>query len=168
MKHIKFEHDELVLDYGCGIGRLSREISNPVLGVDISATMRSQALDYVGKPESFSAVSPEMFYRMVESGLHVSGLIAVWILEHVLDPALVIRYLMGALRPNGVFWHLGMERTVPYRTEGQRDYLGGHDGIDLVPVLKRFCTLEDEIPVDAWPQYPQHDAGILRKFRRTS
>ncbi len=167
MKHIKFEHNELVLDYGCGIGRLSKEIINPVLGVDISPMMRRHALDYVGRPTEFSVISPEMFKIMVESGLHVSGMVVVWVLEHVLDPAFAVRLLMHALRPNGVLWHLGMERAVPYWTEGREHYLGGNDHIPILPMIERFCTLEAEIPVDAWPQYPQHDAGILRKFRRT-
>src|SRR5260221_13932814 len=42
MRHIRFDTAGLIVDYGCGAGRLSQHIPQPVLGVDISPTMRAQ------------------------------------------------------------------------------------------------------------------------------
>src|SRR6187455_2492067 len=49
---VPLDADSLVIDYGCGIGRLSKALIERygchVLGVDISARMRAMAPDYVG------------------------------------------------------------------------------------------------------------------------
>jgi cyclopropane fatty-acyl-phospholipid synthase-like methyltransferase len=76
----------LVLDYGCGIGRLSKELIDRtgchVLGVDISVNMRILATRYVNSPR-FTALAPEMLAELVnERGLQVDASIAVWVLQH--------------------------------------------------------------------------------------
>ena len=46
-----FNKDKIIIDYGCGIGRLSKELIEKfdckVLGVDISSSMRELAVNYV-------------------------------------------------------------------------------------------------------------------------
>jgi SAM-dependent methyltransferase len=167
MERIQFEHEGLIVDYGCGIGRVARELRNPVLGVDFSDSMRRQALDYVAKPTTFCAASPEMFVSMVASGLQVSGVLTLWVLEHVLNVEPVVDLLMRALRPGGLLWSLDLnKRDVPYQTEGYTDFITLDDGIKLVPMIQQFCSLEEEIDVDVWSECPWHNAGTLRKFRR--
>jgi SAM-dependent methyltransferase len=94
--------DSLVLDYGCGIGRLAKELIAQlgcrVLGVDISQSMRRLAVDYVGS-ERFEAISPETFDARVAAGLRVDGALAIWVIQHCLDPVATVRSISGSLAP---------------------------------------------------------------------
>jgi autotransporter strand-loop-strand O-heptosyltransferase len=82
-ENLKLSTRSVVVDYGCGVGRLARELISRygcrVVGVDISANMRSFAEHYVGS-DKFSTCTPE--------GLDVFGeafadaALAVWVLQH--------------------------------------------------------------------------------------
>jgi SAM-dependent methyltransferase len=133
----------IVVDYGCGIGRVAKFLPNPVIGVDISPTMRAQAKQYVGRP-AFSAISPESFATMVEDGLRVGGAVAVWALQHVLDVRGAIDTLMTALHPGGVFWLLDLNiRHVPHLTLGDHVHAVDPDGVNILPIISRWCKFED-------------------------
>lgn len=59
----QLKSDAIVLDYGCGVGRLAKEIVNVMLGVrivgvDTSYEMRKLAEEYVGS-DRFTTCSPE-------------------------------------------------------------------------------------------------------------
>ena len=76
-----------VLDFGCGIGRLSKALLEQydcrVLGVDISPDMRRMAAEYVNS-DRFSVISYEMFCALAErGGLKADCAIAVYVLQHV-------------------------------------------------------------------------------------
>ena len=75
-----------VLDFGCGIGRLSKWLIDAVgcrvVGVDISAGMRRLAIDYVGSPR-FTAVSYEDFRADPACGEGFDAAYAVYVLQHV-------------------------------------------------------------------------------------
>ena len=91
-----------MLDFGCGIGRLSKALVEKydchVLGVDISPDMRRMAQDYVGS-DRFSVISYEMFCALAETGsLQTDCAIAVYVLQHVYDPAHDIGLLEKAVR----------------------------------------------------------------------
>ena len=82
--------DMVVLDYGCGIGRMAKALIEAsgcsVIGVDISASMRRLAIDYV-QSDRFLAVSPGQFDTLVRVGLRVHTAIAIWVLQHCFNPA---------------------------------------------------------------------------------
>lgn len=69
--------ESLIVDFGCGIGRISRALIEKtgcsVLGVDISTSMRAQALEYVND-ERFSTVSPDLLVQMIKKGFRASTL----------------------------------------------------------------------------------------------
>ena len=92
--------EDVVVDFGCGIGRLSRELiarsGCRVLGVDISESMRRLAVDYVAS-DRFEAVSPETFSARVASGLRIGGALAIWVLQHCLRPLDAVSVLRDAL-----------------------------------------------------------------------
>ena len=94
----------VVLDYGCGIGRIAKELIRrtkcTVLGVDISPDMRALAPRYV-ESELFSACSPEVLDSLTQAGLGVDAAISVWVLQHCLQPAIDISRLHDAVRPKG-------------------------------------------------------------------
>jgi SAM-dependent methyltransferase len=81
---------QLVVDYGCGVGRLSKALIERydcvVLGVDSSAAMRGLATAYVAS-SAFSIVSRRTFDAMARSGLKADAAICVWVLQHCIDPA---------------------------------------------------------------------------------
>jgi SAM-dependent methyltransferase len=124
----------LVVDFGCGIGRLSKALIERsgclVLGVDLSQDMRGFAPTYVGSP-NFSVVSPEMFARMVDGGLRADAAISVWVLQHCLDPVAEIDRLARGLAPGGRLLAVNnVNRAVP--TVEKR---WGDDGIDIRAAL---------------------------------
>ena len=100
------DESSLVLDFGCGIGRLAKAVIErsgcTVIGVDISARMRAYAHIYV-ESERFAATSPAGLDGLVARGLAVDHGYAVWVLQHCLDPALELRRIHAALMPGGTF-----------------------------------------------------------------
>lgn len=95
----------LVLDYGCGIGRLSKAIMDEsgcsVVGVDISLNMRMLALRYVAS-NRFSAISVEMLEQLVsERGVLFDAALSVWVLQHCAQVDQDINRLRESLRTGG-------------------------------------------------------------------
>jgi len=124
----------LVIDYGCGIGRLSKVIgdSNSVLGVDLSWSMRSQAEMYV-QSGIFGAVSPTMLSCLVAAGLQASGALSVWCLQHCLHPKQDITLLHAALRKGGVLYVVNRNnRCIPARQDGAFIWADDEQHIDTL------------------------------------
>lgn len=131
-----------VLDFGCGIGRLSKALVEKynchVLGVDISPDMRRMVQDYVGS-DRFSVISYEMFCALAGAGgLQTDCAIAVYVLQHVYDPAHDISLLEKAVRDKLLVLNL-KHRAVPV--------------IDSESGVKKFC-------LDEQPE-PQSDVALL-------
>ena len=131
----------VLLDYGCGIGRLARELIAAhgcrVLGVDISASMRQMATAYV-KDDRFSVVSKPVLRALGESGLRVDGCYAVWVLQHCLDPAEDVALLKSVLKPGGSLYVLNNLHAVVPSDHGWVD-----NGIDIIPILDREFEVAD-------------------------
>jgi SAM-dependent methyltransferase len=155
----------LVLDYGCGIGRMAKAMIDTtgcsVIGVDISASMRSLANDYVAS-ERFTALSPQQFDRLTASGLRVDAAISIWVLQHCFAPANDIARIHRGLVPGGGCFILNMpKRAVPARlteTAGNRfDWLS--DGIDVKVLLREAFLVEAEGEPDQSGLPNMADAG---------
>ena len=111
--------DSVVVDYGCGIGRLAKELiarhGCRVVGVDISARMRAMAADYV-QSDRFVALAPDMFDGLVANGFVADAALAIWVLQHCLTPADDIGRIDAALKPSGKLFVLNnLYRAVPTR-----------------------------------------------------
>lgn len=141
-QHLSPSADGVYIDYGCGIGRLSKTLIERfgcrVLGVDISERMRALAPDYV-RSQNFSVISPHMLQSLVGRGLRVQGGFSVWVLQHCALPAQDIALLHGALQPSSRLLVVNMHgRAVP-TVEGR----WGRDGISVRKLLQdRFGELE--------------------------
>jgi SAM-dependent methyltransferase len=148
----------VVLDYGCGIGRMAKELIRrtgcTVLGVDISPDMRALAPRYV-ESELFSVCSPEVLDSLTQAGLGVDAAISVWVLQHCLQPAIDISRLHDAVRPKGsVFLVNNRGRAVPTVAHGWFD-----DGMDIRKMMSEsFLPVEDGLleAEKTTPQVAQH------------
>jgi len=133
--------DSLLLDYGCGLGRIARELIAAhgcrVLGVDIAKSMRQMAPAYVDD-DRFSEVSKPMLAAMAGSGLRVDGGYAIWVLQHCLDPAEDIALVKSVLKAGGSFYVLNNRHAVVPSDQGWVD-----NGVDIVPILDREFDVVD-------------------------
>ena len=87
---IEITRQSLLLDYGCGVGRMAKELivrhACRVIGVDISPSMRALAPMYVAS-DRFFACPPAMLDGLIERGVRFDGALSVWVLQHCLNPA---------------------------------------------------------------------------------
>jgi SAM-dependent methyltransferase len=91
----------LMLDFGCGIGRLSRVLidgGRRVIGADISHVMLQHA-ETLLPPDKFVGMTPYMLATLVEHGLQMQGAIAAWVLQHIPEPRPMVELLAKALEP---------------------------------------------------------------------
>lgn len=126
----------ILLDYGCGLGRLSKAwldeaASSVVLGADISPDMRNLASQYVANPR-FSAVSPELLSSLLSNGLRFDGVVASWIIQHCLNAQETIDLLIGSLKPGGRLFVVNTLRRAVPTDQGWVD-----DGFDVQAELTR-------------------------------
>ncbi len=125
----------LILDYGCGVGRLAKPLIGyhdcTVIGADISASMRALATSCVDS-EKFASVAPEML-PMFGDGFAASAL-AIWTLQHCLFPKQDIGQIATALRPNGkLFVVNNVTRAIPVQGHRWAD-----DQIDIRALLEHW------------------------------
>lgn len=151
----------LCIDFGCGVGRLSRvliELGHPVLGVDASISMLSHALDGISV-ERFAVARPNW---LTSRPLRAQSAIAVWVLQHARDPEYCINLIADNLADNAHFLFIGREtRYLPAVADGQTGWLD--DRIDIPALIaKRFALEhEEEMPPELC------DAGAwLRRYRK--
>lgn len=133
----------VVLDYGCGIGRMAKELIDrtgcSVIGVDISPHMRVLGPQYV-QSDRFMTCSPEMLDALVWGGLKVDAALSVWVLQHCLEPAMDIERIGDAVKADGPFFLVNNRgRAVPTVENGWFD-----DGLDVGEMVREeFDLVED-------------------------
>lgn len=159
----------VVLDYGCGIGRLAKAMIEgfgcSVIGVDISASMRALAGGYVGS-ERFMAVSPAQFDVLTGAGLRVDAALAVWVLQHCLAPGEdIARIGRGLVAGGGVFVLNMPKRAVPAVVPGAPDepgrFVWAGDGIDVAALLRGEFAVAAEGTPDPSRAPNMADAGAF-------
>ncbi len=128
---IPLNADSLVLDYGCGIGRMAKALIERfgcrVVGVDISHSMRALAASYVGS-DRFLACAPEALEWL---GINFDAAMAIWVLQHCYRVETDIGRIHGALCPDGrLFVVNDCKRIVPTREHGW-----ANDGKDVRGLL---------------------------------
>jgi 2-polyprenyl-3-methyl-5-hydroxy-6-metoxy-1,4-benzoquinol methylase len=91
--------DTKVLDFGCGMGRISRGFVEyfgcNVIGLDANENMLKFANIFVGNPKKFSTVSE---YKEKET---IDVVVACFVLQHVQDPDKEIQTIYDSLKPGG-------------------------------------------------------------------
>ncbi len=165
-----------ILDYGCGVGRLSKEIlsknsSIKLYGVDASQDMLNQAQSYVDC-ENFITSLP----TQIPEDTKFNVIYCVYVLQHV--PAIEIREILSRIH-----FHLEDEGTFVYCSSDYRmairhDEPGFFDdrflGVNLREEISRFFDLQeplfDEETLNANPVVKtmvqdglQHPALVFKK-----
>lgn len=136
----------VLIDYGCGVGRLSKELivrhGCSVIGVDISAKMRALAIDYV-QSDRFFPCAPEMLDTLVQRGFAADAAFSVWVLQHCFAPSNDVELIRRSLAPGGTLFVVNnTHRAVP-TNEGWAD-----DGVDMKALLgSRFALLSEGVPI---------------------
>jgi SAM-dependent methyltransferase len=133
----------LLVDYGCGIGRIAKELiarhGCRVIGIDISASMRALAVNYVQSDRFFTCPS-QMLDLLIERGLTVDAAISIWVLQHCVFPSEDISRLKRALKPGGGLFILNNDdRAVPTVERGWVS-----DGLDIKALLSQEFVLQSE------------------------
>jgi SAM-dependent methyltransferase len=151
---LKLRPEMVVLDYGCGIGRLAKELIAKyrcrVVGVDISASMRGFAATYV-ESDRFLACAPAMLDGMIERGFACDAAITVWVLQHCLRPAEDVARIKRVLKPAApLFLVNNIHRAVPI-LERKLGPMGAtmagtwaNDGIDVKALVTQELAIQDE------------------------
>jgi len=143
---INVRSSSVLVDYGCGIGRLAKELISKfgcrIVGIDTSTAMRALAVDYV-QSDRFFACSPAMLDGLVERGFLADAAFSVWVLQHCLKPAEDIDRIHNALRPGSSLFVLNcLQRAVP-----TKEQFWLNDGIDIRSTLsRRFCVVSEGKP----------------------
>jgi len=118
MEAMRPTRDDVLLDFGCGIGRLAKELIGRtacrIVGVDISAAMRRYATEYVASGR-FSVISSEEFAKLAASGAHTfSGAYSIIVLQHVLEPQTELRRIAATCTADAPFFVYNcINRCVP-------------------------------------------------------
>jgi SAM-dependent methyltransferase len=151
---LKLRPETVVLDYGCGIGRLAKELIAKyrcrVVGVDISASMRGFAATYV-ESDRFLACAPAMLDGMIERGFACDAAFTVWVLQHCLRPVEDVARIKHALTPAApLFLVNNIHRAVPM-LERKLGPMGAtvagtwaNDGIDVKALVTQELAIQDE------------------------
>ena len=126
--------DSLLLDYGCGIGRMSHELIKRhncrIVGVDISPSMRALSVVYT-RTDRFMSCSHEMLEGLVARGLRFDAALAIWVLQHCATPAQDMARIRAALKPGGDLYAVnGNVRSIPTTEMGWVN-----DGLDIRSML---------------------------------
>lgn len=157
-------HGKVVVDYGCGIGRISKELCNlgcHVVGVDISPEMRKLAVEYVND-QRFIVVSPKLFDDMLARGFKADYACAIWVLQHCLKPEEDLNRIKASLKPEGELFVVNnkFSRAVPVVDKVWQD-----DKIDIWKLFAdnlrqlRLLQFPDGVGID--PKYFQ--CGFYRR-----
>ena len=138
----------VVLDYGCGIGRISKELIEQtgctVVGVDVSPNMLALSFDYVMSP-NFTPCSLKNLSVLIKSGLKFDVAFAILVLQHFAEPQTDIKSIHRALKTNGHIYLLNEKnRCVPIFNETTREQNWNIDNIDIHELLvNKFTEIKD-------------------------
>jgi len=137
----------VVVDFGCGIGRMARELLGRldirIVGVDISRSMLRGSVDYVAD-DRFSAMPYRLFVDLCRTGaLRFTHAYAIYVLQHCERPveAILALSLGGAKRLMAINMY---ERVVPIEPRGS--WL--NDGISIDNEIARHWPQREAIPLD--------------------
>ena len=143
-------HGNTILDYGCGIGRITKELitqnnSVEITGVDASQDMLQLATDYISD-NRFTAMFPQDIPKDIKFDL----IYCIYVLQHV--PAIEIREILNRiydhLSDNGVFIYCSSDYRMAIRFDGQGFFDDRFLGVNLQEEVERKFDKISELFTD--------------------
>lgn len=137
---------KVVLDFGCGMGRVSKKLIErfgcEVIGLDMSIDMLKLATLYVANLNKF--VTCSSFIR--ESVIDVC--LAVYVLQHVEFPVKEIETIARSVRKDGYFILLNeaTTRLVPGGIRQDNSVIWYNDSFNVFTEVEKHFTLVKSIP----------------------
>lgn len=138
-----------IVDYGCGIGRMSKvlcEMGATVVGVDISPDMRRLAPEYV-QSNNFMVLSPEEYAIIVNNGFRCDYVLAIWVLQHCPKPEIELDAIKKSMK-NGLMVLNNKLRAVPVTVDDDIENKWCNDKIDLWKMLDEIFEVEQEYEIE--------------------
>jgi ubiquinone/menaquinone biosynthesis C-methylase UbiE len=135
-----------VVDFGCGMGRMSKAIINTfnceVIGVDINLSMLKLATMYVENSNKFVTCNG------VDKDNSIDVCLAMFVIQHVLDPKLEIKKIVDILKPNGYLVLLNEPnvRLVPGGQAEDSSIIWFTDGFDIYPEIEKYFNKVLSVP----------------------
>ncbi len=161
---LKPNKDSLLVDYGCGIGRLAKEVIKLsgccVIGVDISLEMRTLANSYVGS-ERFTSTSRKGLLQMIRNGLRIDHAYVVWVLQHCVKPKEDIALLHMGLRESS---RLHVINSVRRWVPTDKGWI--NDRIDVPKLLSQRFEVEEEREVPKGALSKQMERSCFSRIYR--
>lgn len=148
IENLKINENQTVLDFGCGIGRIAKELINKtncnVIGVDISEDMRKMAVEYVNN-DKFKVISPKDLELNAKKGFKVDSAYTIWVLQHCVKPQVEIDLIKSLLKKDSLFYVVNNNQSAIPTNKGWVN-----NGINILELLKfKFEEIkEDKIPVE--------------------
>jgi len=144
-----------ILDYGCGVGRIAKEILNKIdrdkeiklLGVDRSSEMLLEAKKYVNNI-NFDTSLPEFIDKVVTSKFDLAY--CVYVLQHV--PSIEIREILSRihynLKDDGIFVYCSSDYRMCIRYDGKGFFDDRFLGVNLQEEISRYFDYVGELFTD--------------------
>lgn len=155
-----------ILDYGCGVGRLAKEILNLnktvwVTGIDASGEMLDNAVKYVDNI-NFQAMLPEHLSFRDKFDKKFDLAYCVYVLQHV--PAIEIREILSRiyshLKDDGFFIYCSSDYRMSIRFDGKGFFDDRFLGVNLQGEVERFFDNVDPL----FDEEDFKDNPILKKM----
>ena len=149
---IKFLNDRgllftlpLVLDFGCGMGRVSRELANvgcQVAGIDSSILMLEVAQGYVSSKKFTPIINTPSFPFQIKPEFDL--VICSFVLQHVEDPIKEIEFICSSMKDNATLVLVNESyRLVPVGMDKDRYVEWSDDKVDIDAEISQRMNLVD-------------------------
>ena len=144
-RYVDLSNKMIVLDFGCGVGRLSKVLVERncfVVGVDASRKMLNHANLYVDS-DLFMPIASQALQCLSDNGLEVDIVLAVWVLQHIPELGTEIDRLYRVLKTGGYLVVADMNHRALPTNDGWVS-----DGIDCFGLLSERFELVDRCVFD--------------------